>query len=216
MKKTRSMFLIALSVAALGVGVSACPGPKDDDDDTAGANTNCQIVWANSGSVSPRFDIYIVDMPIEQWVDGSLEYNAEENRVAIFYNELLVASNAYLSRAITTAGSFSITATQGTAIGEPVTMNDDGSQLFFDLDANDASGVLVGSGGIANFSSNWSAPGALDPDPAARVSITYLNTPMTLGFYTSYAICYRREGAFAPEHVADRAARVLQEHFPRP
>ncbi len=213
-KKTR-LILVLLSAVAMGVGLSACPGPKEDDTG-AGANTNCQIVWANQGSVTARFDIYLVDMPIADWVDGTIEYSKPDDRVAIFYNELLVSSNAYYSRAITTAGTFSITATQGTNIGEPVTLADDGNQLYFDLGADESSGVQVGDGGLANFSSTWSASGALDPDPAARVTMTYMTSAMQLGLYTNYAICYRATSTFAPESPVSRASRVLREHFPQP
>lgn len=220
MKKTR-LLLTLFSVLTLGVGLSACPGPKGDDDDGP-ANTNCQVVWANDGSTALRYDIYLVDMPIAEWTDGTKEYDYEDtDRVAIFYDEMLVASNLYLARAITTAGTFSVTATQGTAIGEPVTLADDGNQVYFDLGANDKAGVYVGSGGVANFASNWSKPcpcppGALDPDPTARVAISYLNTSYSLGGFTNYAICYRRDGAFAEESPARRATRALREFFPRP
>lgn len=215
-KKTNLALLLA-ALSVLAVGIAACTSPGDDDDDTSGDLSNCQIVWANQGSTSPvRYDVYLVDMPIEDWISGPQTYDGGDH-VAVFYDELLLSSDLYVARAITTAGSFSITATQGTAQGEPVTLTDDGSQLLFDYGNDEETGALVASGGFATFTGQWSDPtGVLPVSPGtsdSRVTFRVVaGSSQTIGFYTRYAICYDAQSTAASrrEPATDRAYRALK------
>ena len=155
-------------------------------------------------------------MPIEDWTDGTKTYEmvAGKERTAVYFEELLVNSNAYYARAIATNGSFTVTATQGTAIGEPIIVSDAGGHSYFDLPSNDVTGTLVGSGGIASFTGIWSDPEE-NPTPGqvgGRVQITYAGSSMSIGSYTRYALCYHDFGTnFAPVSPADRIARQLRK-----
>lgn len=154
---------------------------------TPPVNDTCQIVWANNGSMMGRFDIYLVDMPIESWTTGTKSYdNVLTN--AVFYDELQVSTNEYVALGIATAGTFDIVVA-GTGVGESVQLTDDGGQLFHDEMTN----AFVGSGGAASFTGVWSAPGAIDPgDPSSGVTLTWMGSPLSIGTYTTYAICYVR------------------------
>lgn len=219
--------LLLAAVASLAVGVAACSGGGGDDG-TSNELTNCQIVWANQGSVSQRFDIYIVDMPIEDWTDGEKTYDITvpgSEIAAIYYDELaLVGSNAglYLSRGITTNGTFTVTATQGTNQGEPVTVTDDGNQLYFALDGNDNVGLERGNGGAANFIGVWSNPDpAMNPTPGqadGRAALDYdiegdgPRESLSIGSFTRYAVCYDVSPGFVPMSLHDRVVMALRRN----
>lgn len=198
MKTSRhlSVLLLALGSAVIMVAAAACSGGGSSGGNPSGL-TNCQIVWSSPGSVTERYDVYIVDMPIGDWTDGTKDYivKAGQSHVGVFYDELLVSSNAYAARAITTSGQFSITATQGTNIGEPVTFTDDGNQNYFAINGNQDVLDFVGSGGDGTFDGFWSDPNGTSTNPgtaSSLVNITYMGTPETLGTYTRYAICYHQ------------------------
>ena len=211
--KTSSLLLLVLGVGVLSLGVAACSSSSSgDDDDTT--LTNCQVVWANSGSASGRFDIYLVDMPIEDWISGTQEYQkvSGHDHTAVFFDEMLVSSNDYLSRAISTAGTFSVT-TDGTNVGDAVTFSDLGGHTFFDVGNDDVSGQEVGNGGAAEFSGVWSdvttnpTPGA----PSGRATLLYHGSALTIGAYTRYAVCYRPANGFAAQSTPDRISGVLRQ-----
>lgn len=227
MIRTNRLSTYALFLAgavALSVGVAACSGGGGGGGEAAGL-TNCQIVWANQGSVSQRYDVYIIDMPIEAWTDGEKTYDVTvpgSEIAAIYYDEIaLTGSNEglYLSRGITTAGTFSVTASQGTNQGEPVMVADDGSQLYFGLDGNDNIGSERGDGGVAAFTGVWSNPDPVSNptpgQPGGRVTLNYdtsgtgARTALSIGSFTRYAVCYDVRAGFVPMSVSDRVVTAL-------
>lgn len=217
-RSTRRSSIALLSVASLAaaVALAACGGkPVGTSPDVL---THCQLVFANQGTTTGRFDVYVLDMPIEEWaVSGEKTYNlsAGQEIVGLYYDEMLVdtAGQPFLARAITTAGTFSL-ATSTTSAGASVQVTDDGSQMYWDLGANDTSGAQVGSGGVLNFNGAWSDPtvgASPTPAPGSTVSLTYMGQSVTLGQFTQYAVCYHADpNAFAPVHPAARAHRALR------
>lgn len=216
-RSTRRSSIALLSLASLSaaVALTACSGGVKEDDPTK--LTHCQLVFANQGTTTGRFDVYVLDMPIEEWaVAGEKSYTiaAGTEIVGLYYDEMLVdtAGQPFLARAITTAGTFSL-ATATTSAGASVQVTDDGSQMYWDLGANDTSGAQVGSGGVLNFNGAWSDPtegASPTPAPGSTVSLTYMGQSLTLGQFTQYAVCYHADpNAFAPVHPAARVHRAL-------
>lgn len=224
---TYSMFLAG--AVSLAVGVAACSGGGSANEDPPGL-TNCQIVWANQGSFAGRFDVYIIDMPIEAWTDGDKTYDttiAGSEIAAIYYDEIALSGSndgIYLSRGITTAGTFSVTASQGTNQGEPVMVTDDGNQLYFALNGNDDIGLERGDGGAAAFTGVWSDPQTDPPvnptpgQPGGRVTLNYdtsgngTRSALSIGAFTRYAVCYDVSPGFAPVGVGDRVVKALRRN----
>lgn len=209
MMRTSRLMLLGAAIAAIA-SFSACSGGKaggDDDDDDTIVPTHCQILWSNIGTAADRYDLYVIDMPIDEWVTGEKNYTLDVSNevVALFYDEYDFVDGLYSARAITTAGTFNVTVAS-TSAGQPVTLTDAGSQQFFDIDGNEEVGMLVGSGGIASFDGNWSD---LDPDVApdpgtGSVVLTYQGNSLTIGqttgtgtAYVNYAVCYDSD-SFAP------------------
>jgi len=214
MMRTRTfqrLLLLALGAAAL-VPFSACSGGGGDDDDDDGTiePTHCQVLWSNLGDSQERYDIYVVDMPIDLWLTGEQTYTLDVSNevVAIFYDEYDFVDRIYAARAITTAGTFSVTV-GGTSAGNPITLTDPGAQEFFDIDGGGEVGSLVGSGGVATFDGNWSDPDPDEqPDPGTgNVAITYMGDNLTIGTsFVNYAICYE-DDSFAPMPPTQRIER---------
>ena len=211
MMRTRTfqrLLLLALGAATL-VPFSACSGTGggDDDDDGTIEPTHCQVLWSNIGTNAERYDVYVIDMPIDLWLTGTKTYTLDVSNevVAIFYDEYDFVNRVYSARAITTAGTFDIT-TVSTSAGQPVTLTDPGAQQFFDIDGGGEVGSLVGSGGIASFDGNWSDPDPdAGPDPGTgNVVLTYMGDNLTIGTtYVNYALCYE-DDSFAPMSPAQR------------
>lgn len=211
---------------SLAVGVAACSGGSAEDGNS-NELTNCQVVWANQ-SLAGRFDVYLVDMPIEDWTDGEKTYDVSvpgSEIAAIYYDEIALSGSnegLYLSRAMTTSGTFSVTATQGTSQGEPVTVSDDGNQLYFELDGDENIGVERGDGGAASFTGIWSNPDPLiNPTPGQAGGNVVLNydvdgdgarEALTIGTYTRYAVCYDVSPGFAPPSLHDRVVMALRRN----
>lgn len=218
MMRTRTfhrLFLLALGAAALAP-FSACSGGGGgggDDDDGTIEPTHCQVLWSSLGQSAPdRYDVYVVDMPIDLWVSGEQTYTLDVSNevVAIFYDEYDFDERVYAGRAITTAGTFTTTV-GGTSAGNPVTLSDPGSQEFFDINGNAEVGLLVGSGGVASFDGNWSNPDPEEsPDPGTgTVTLTYLGDNLTIGTgFVNYAVCYE-DDSFAPMTPAQRIGRQV-------
>lgn len=209
MRTFSRLFLLALGVAALAP-VTACNGGGgggDDDDDGTIEPTHCQVLWSNLGTSQERYDVYVIDMPIEEWVTGEKTYTLDvsDEIVAIFYDEYDFVDRIYASRAITTNGTFSVTVVS-TSSGQPITLNDPGAQQFFDIDGEGNINGLVGSGGIANFDGNWSNPDPdVAPDPGTgSVVLTYEGSTITIGTsFVNYAVCYEND-SFAPMSATQR------------
>jgi hypothetical protein len=162
--------------------------------------TNCQVVWSNRGTAAGRFNLYILDMPQDQWVTGSVTLDnsiAGKERTAIYYDEMDVPNNVYTSRAIATGGNVTLTVS-GTAPGDTVTIADAGGHGYFDFDANDHIGTQSGDGGAASFTGVWSSTSTgvtLSPGNGT-VAITYKGSAETIGFGNpnaplEYGICYQ-------------------------
>lgn len=175
--------------------------------DMAPALTNCQIFWSNLGAGQERYDIYVVDMPIDLWSTGQKTYTLDvgDEVVALFYDEYDFANATYAARAITTSGTFDVTV-GATSSGGLVTLDDPGSQQYFELASSGNVGLQVGSGGTATFDGNWSNPDPdVPPDPGAgSVSLSYMGSDLTIGVsFVNYAVCYG-DAAFAPMSPTQR------------
>lgn len=216
------LFLLALGAAALAP-FAACSGGggDDDDDDTTIEPTHCQILWSNIGSAQLRYDVFVVDMPIDEWSTGEKEYTIDTSNevIAIFYDEYEFETRVYAARAITTSGTFNVT-TVSTSAGSAVMLNDPGAQEFFDIDGENEIGNLVATGGAANFDGNWSDPDPeVPPDPGTgTATLTFVGTSGASIIGTSfvnYAVCYEEGSSFAPQSATQRVeaqfARRLRE-----
>lgn len=212
--------LLAVALAALAP-LAACSGGGggggDDDDDTIDP-THCQILWSNLGSAADRYDLYVIDMPIEDWTTGEKIYTLDVSNeiVALFYDEYDFVDRIYAARAITTAGTFNVTV-NSTSSGQPVQLADAGSQQFFDINGNEEVGMQVGSGGIASFDGSWSdLDPDVPPDPGTgSVVLTYEGDSLTIGqttgtstAFVNYAVCYENE-SFAPMSPWQRAEAIF-------
>ncbi len=187
----------ALWGCALAASIAGCRGGDDDGGgDNGDEVTDCQIFWASTGSNAGRYDIYILDMPIENWTSGEKGYGLTptgKERLAYFFDEYDVDSDEYVARAVTTGGTFSVT-TDSTAEGSAVALTDSGGQVFFEMDGDNVIGAQVGSGGAASFEGVWSDP---DPDVLptpgdGQVILVYHGTSLTIGTHTLFGICYDR------------------------
>lgn len=180
-------FLLLIPILAL----AGCGGPKPVEETTG--PTNCQVVWVSPGSVTERYDVYFVDMPIADWTSGtkSLQRVPGEQRVAVFAADYDFTTSSYASRAMSTAGSITVTV-GGTADGDAVTVADAGGHVFFDADGSDVLGLEAGNGGAASFNGVWSPADAPVPgDVGGQAQLDYHSAPQTVGDYTRFAYCYR-------------------------
>ena len=197
--------LLATALVTLAVAVAACSGKGSCKNcGVPKGVTNCQVDWANSGSVTGRYDVYLVDLPIADWNSGTKDYNFTpgDQINAVFYKNLLITSNGpgdYASRAMTTSGQFSITVV-GTAIGTTVAFNDAGGHQFWNVTGGNQIGVYQGSGGAGQFNGQISDPANIVPGTVSSlVALTYQGTSMSVGALTRYSVCYAKAGSgFAP------------------
>ena len=223
MKRTLLRMLLLASAVAASATFVACSGPGGDDDDDDGTinPTHCQVLWSNVGQFQQRYDVYVVDMPIEEWVTQGTEertytLDVGSERVAVFYDELDFATDQYDSRAITTAGTFSI-AVASTSTGTPVQLDDPGAQQFFEVDGQANTGMFVGSGGIATFTGVWSDPDPAEPPDAGQGSVllTYHGTALEIGVdFVNFAVCYDEDETFAPPTALQRIEQQLRRFHP--
>lgn len=154
------------------------------------ALAHCQILWSNLGTGANRYDVYVVDMPIELWTTGTKTYSLVPGArvTALFYDEYDFANAMFAARAITTSGTFEVT-TASTASGSSIVLNDPGAQTYFDPET----GALVGSGGTATFDGNWSSPNPTEPpDPGTgSVTLNYQGADLNIGVsFVNYGVCY--------------------------
>lgn len=197
--------LLATALVALAVAVAACSGKGSCKNcGVPKGVTNCQIDWTNLGSVTGRYDVYLVDLPVADWNGGTKNYNftAGDQINAVFYKDLIITTNGpgdYASRAMTTSGQFTI-AVNGTAIGTTVQFNDAGGHSFWNVAGNNQIGSFEGSGGVGQF--NGPIEDATSPSGigAGTITLTYQGTSETVGTtYVRYSVCYAKSGSgFAP------------------
>lgn len=221
MKRTRTFrtLLLAAAATALAAGpIAGCSGGGDDDDDDGGGgNLNyCQILWS-SLTGEDRYDVYIVDMPIEDWVTGqkTFENGTSNQRVGIVYEQYSFEEREWVSSAVTTGGIFNVTV-GSTSMGGLVQFSDDGGQYYFDINGQGDLGAAVASGGQGVFDGVWSDP---DPEVAPEggqgsVTIAYFGSGGTvIGDYLNFAVCYDDSTTFAPSSAPARAQRQFLERF---
>lgn len=223
MKRTRSVsrtLLLAATITAVVAGpLAGCSGGGgDDDDDDGSPDLNyCQILWSSAGENVDRYDVYIVDMPIEDWTTGQKEFQNGTNnqRVGLVYDEYSFEEREWVSSAVTTGGTFNVTV-GSTSMGGLVQFSDDGLQYYFEVEGDGDLGVAIASGGQGVFNGVWSDP---DPDVAptggaGEVSIGYFGgDTVTIGGFINFAVCYDDSDGFAPSSAVERATRQFQRRF---
>ena len=225
MTRTRSTFSRSLLVGAAALALAAGPmagcsggGDDDDDDDGAGDLNYCQILWSSAGANVDRYDVYIVDMPIEDWTTGQKEFeNGSSNqRVGLVYDEYSFEEREWVSSAVTTGGTFNVTVAS-TSMGGLVQFSDDGLQYYFEIEGDGDLGAAVASGGQGVFDGEWSDP---DPDTAptggsGEVTLAYLGSAgeLTFGGFINFAVCYDDSTNFAPSSAVERATRQFENRF---
>ena len=185
-----------ISLVAFALLFAACGTPPNAH---AVKQTNCQVVWSNRGNAAGRYNLYIVDMPKDQWVSGTIALDHSvpgQERTAIVYDELDVDSGSYSSRAIALDGSVTLTIA-GTAAGDAITISDAGGHSYFDFNSNNVLGAQTGDGGASSFTGVWSSTAAdamLSPGDGS-VAIHYHGAAETIGAGNpdapvEYALCY--------------------------
>ncbi len=204
-------------LAASIVLVAACDAPPEDPVDQG--PSHCQIVWSSStvnpNATSNSFDVYVFDMPIEEWTAGATTYDRATERLAVFF-EALLSSNGQVSwytRAMTTSGSFSATAAQLTS-GSAVSFSDDGAQAYFDLNGAGDIGAQRGTGGAGTFDGVWSGDTILPGSGA--VTLDYDSLARSVGTWSRWAVCYDADATgFAPVGPAQRIERAVRSVLDR-
>ena len=218
------LLVVTFAILALAPVAACSGGGGDDDDDDSIEPTHCQILWSDDGANQDRYDVYVVDMPIGDWITGTKTYTLDvaDEIVGIYYDEYLFdVTPEWAARAINTSGTFDVTVTS-TSQGSLVQLTDDGNQTYFDLDDNEETGYPLLTGGAATFDGVWSDPDPeVVPDPGTgTVALAVVNSSGTvaldspLGDFLRYAVCYEDPNAFAPVSAVDRVTRQLSRRHP--
>lgn len=191
MPRLSTWVLLGVTVAAMAVAGAACSGESKSNahptpSPTPFNPTNCQIAWFTAEAAPGKYDVYVVDMPTADWTTGSKNFGGTHN--GIFYKGFDLSAQVHTASALATAGTFMITVSSGTAVGESIAFNDPDAQGY----VTGVPGSVIGSGGIGTFHGVWS-----DPSPsgnpsfgAGTVSLVYQTTSFTLGADATMAMCY--------------------------
>ena len=138
---------------------------------------------------------------------------------AAFYDEYddSVTPHTYLSRAISTNGTYSVVDAGGTAAAQQVTFIDSSGQIFFAINGSGVVGMQVGSGGTGNFQGVWSDPSAPNNptpgNPGSHINITWMGVPEVIGTTITYGLCYDASTTtFAPMKPNDRIDYAIGLH----
>ncbi len=223
-KQKRAWLSLFIAVGTAGVmGAAACSGGgggggSGSPSPSATTLTNCEVLWTHAGTAASHYDIYLIDAPLASWTTGdhSFDLTVGSETAAAFYDEYDFTMKTYLSRAISTNGTYSVVASGGSAGGQPLTLTDAGGHSFYAINGSGVVGMLVGSGGAANFNGVFSDPKTPDsptPGTNSTVAITYNGVSETLGTPAlAYALCYDAT-TFAPMTFAERIDAALARQF---
>lgn len=225
--KKRAWLLLLISVCVTAIFGAACSSKSGGGDGATGSPTatalsNCEVLWASPGTNAGHYDIYVVDAPLANWTTGdhSFDLTVGMETAAAFYDEYddSVVPPTYLSRAISTNGTYSVVDSGGTDMGQQVTLTDSSGQIFYAINGSGVVGAMVGSGGTGNFQGVWSDPSMPDnPTPGmsgSQIVIKYMGNSVTVGTTITYALCYDASTSFAPKKPIDRIdAAIAHHHF---
>ncbi len=186
----------------------ACGGGGDaGDDESSGSDgafqpDGCLIEWYGPNSAgSDVYNVYVVDLPVENWADGSYGFEVDGaggNLGLFFYG---VEAGGELEDAvavgIATNGTFQVTS-EGTSEGDAVGFQQPAKTQYFAYDVDEGTlGASLGSGGIGSFSGVWSDPDALDSSDvsAGEGEVAFPNLVNgsdlgSLGSLLTFGICY--------------------------
>ena len=232
-KRFTSVALVLAAAGAISFAAacsSSSSGSSGTPTPTATPFTDCFFLWQGPAKAHPTDQNYadeaIVDLPVANWVSGSLNYDLTSN-AGLFFIDVNFGANPATQdiAAIATAGAFSITVgAGGTAANTAVTFNDTDKQNYFDGSGTTV-GALLGSGGIGSFT------GVISPSPlSASTAVPGTGDIAVLLSGSNYSIGSSSNGvtiagcevttAFAPVSPADRAYQLgmiahnlrLQQH----
>lgn len=187
-RSTRAgLFALATLVAV----TAACSAGGDSGSDT---KPSCQILWASLGAGQGLYDVYLVEMSEEKWVDGGTrELSYEDGVFGMFYDEFDDVTGDYQMRGVATAGAFSLTSSLSAppAPGDPVGFKDLVGQAYFNLDDEGVLGAVIASGGAGTFAGEWSPETGTVVPGAGTTLMAVAGTSLELGTFVRYAQCYR-------------------------
>ena len=225
--KKRAWLILLVLLCSAAIFASACASKSGGGDSATASPTAtvldyCQVLWSSPGTNAGHFDLYVVDAPLASWTTGDHNFDLTVGMeiTALFYDEFdfSVTPHQYLSRAIATSGTYSVTAPGGTTAGQSIAFIDSSAQTFFAIDGSGNLGAQVGMGGTGNF--GVGSPAGVFSDPtmpnsptpgAGTINITYNSVPESIGTF-NYALCYDASApAFAPMRPIDRIDAALSQ-----
>ncbi len=223
-KKNLSLSLLLAAGSAMALGVSACAGGDDDDDDGTTPPPfepdRCLIDWYSLTADEENFHAYRIDMPVENWADGTGDYSDSANLGAVFYK--IPLETALLTDAekagIATNGTFTVTS-EGDQQDDAVTWEQSAKTKYYDFDFEDETiGASLGSGGVGDFDGVWSDPDIFEDDDAEATfgdgTVTFSNLVNgsnlgAIGTDGALGACYEESG-FASSTPANRIGRFAK------
>lgn len=189
--RTERLSIPALAGLGVVLGAAACSG---GDDGTADAKPSCQILWASAGAGAGRYDVYLVEMTRDAWINpGERLFSYDEGVFGMFYDEFDDASGAFDRRGVATAGSFLVTTSLATAPvpGDSIGFADTAGQSYFGLDSAGVLGAIpIASGGKGVFDGVWSDDSDTPDAGSGSASIAIAGSTLDLGTFIRYAQCY--------------------------
>ena len=205
--RTETLALPALAGLGVVLGAAACSG----GDAANGSAPTCQILWASPGEGQDLYDVYLVEMTREAWINpGERLFSYEDGVFGMFYDEFDQADGGYASRGIATSGSFTLTTSLSTAPvpADPIGFEDTAAQSYFALDGAGVVGSLaVASGGVGTFDGEWSDDSGTPAPGSGTVTIAVAGTSFDLGSAIRYAQCYEGSSSSPASAAAIGAAR---------